>query len=127
MKEILAALSLYKMQRNLRLPLDALREEQRRGLGEALNHAYSTTPYYRNLFRSAGVHPAGISGRRMDYLLRATGEKVSPYLIVMGLSEAPGLKNYKVTQTSRPEALAQFARHPAATDDPSLKIVRTLQ
>jgi len=45
------------MLRNRHLSPEALREEQTRKLRGTLHHAYSTTPYYRNLFETAGVHP----------------------------------------------------------------------
>ncbi|UCD57976.1 MAG: hypothetical protein JSV16_02355, partial [Candidatus Hydrogenedentota bacterium] len=60
MKELKAALGLLRMWRNLHMSPEALQKEQARKLREIVYHAYSTTPYYHNLFDAAGIHPGDI-------------------------------------------------------------------
>ncbi|UCD57974.1 MAG: hypothetical protein JSV16_02345 [Candidatus Hydrogenedentota bacterium] len=60
MKELRAALSFLSMWRNLHMSPEALQKKQARKLREIVHHAYSTTPYYHNLFDAAGIRPGDI-------------------------------------------------------------------
>jgi phenylacetate-CoA ligase len=53
-------LQLRRLQKNLRLPEEELREIQRQKLKKLLAHAYQNVPYYRNLFDEAGIRPEDI-------------------------------------------------------------------
>lgn len=57
-----AVILLRKLRGNFRLPRKKLEEIQRKKLQDLLKHAYENVPYYRRLFRSAGVEPNAIKG-----------------------------------------------------------------
>jgi len=77
-KELIAGLSLLRMQRGLRLPPDVLLEEQTRKLRRTIHHAYSTTPYYRKLLDAAGLRPQDIPiTRKQDLLVVPLEERVA--------------------------------------------------
>ena len=52
--------TLARLMRNLRKPLDDLENIQEKALRRTVNHAYGTVRFYREKFKSAGLHPDDI-------------------------------------------------------------------
>ncbi|HEM62619.1 MAG TPA: phenylacetate--CoA ligase family protein, partial [Chloroflexi bacterium] len=53
-------LELYRLLSNRYLPPDELRKLQESKLRAVIGHAYENVPYYRSLFRSAGLTPQDV-------------------------------------------------------------------
>jgi len=86
-KEFKPALLLLRMWKNLRISPEALRDHSTRKLRAVVQHAYSATRHYRNLFDASGVRlqdiriPSDLSripvSKKEDMLQDPSGNRIA--------------------------------------------------